>query len=106
MISRKDFVFTIGYEGSTAVVDGTLKRRYGSLTTEQLAEKKLYKQAVSSAVYEAFSAGQEPESAGALQRVLELYNRDAPKKIGSPEELKRTFGVQEIPSGIGRVTVI
>ena len=101
MISRQDFVFTIGYEGNTAVVDGALKRRYGSLTTEQLAEKKLYKQAVSSAVYEELSAG-----GAALQRVLELYNRDARKKIGSVEELKRTFGVHEIPPGIGRVTVI
>ena len=52
MISRQDFTFTIGYEGNVAVVDGAMKKRYGSLTAEQLAEKQLYKQAISCAVYE------------------------------------------------------
>jgi hypothetical protein len=103
LISRQDFTFTIGSEGNIAVVDGTLKKRYGSLTTEQLAEKQLYKQAICSAVYEESSA---KASGGALQTVLEIYNRNAEKKIGSVEELKRTFGVHEVPPGIAKVTVI
>ena len=103
MISRQDFTFTIGYEGNVAVVDGTLKKRYGSLTAEQLAEKQLYKQAICCAVYEQ-STG---KTAGeALQRVLEIYNRNAAVKIASVEELKRTFGVHEVPAGIAKVTVI
>ena len=103
MISRQDFTFTIGYEGNVAVVDGALKKRYGSLSTEQLAEKQLYKQAICSAVYEQSSA---KTGSGALQTVLEIYNRNAEKKIGSVEELKRTFGVQEVPEGIAKVSVI
>ena len=103
MISRQDFTFTIGYEGNIAVVDGTLKKRYGSLTAEQLAEKQLYKQAICAAVYEQ-SRG---KTAGdCLQRVLEIYNRNAAKKIDSVENLKHTFGVQEVPEGIAKVTVI
>jgi len=103
LISRQDFTFTIGYEGNVAVVDGALKKRYGSLSTEQLAEKQLYKQAICSAVYEGSSA----KTAGAaLQTVLEIFNRNAAKKIESVEELKRTFGVQEVPEGIAKVTVI
>ncbi len=103
MISRQDFTFTIGYEGNVAVVDGALKKRYGSLSTEQLAEKQLYKQAICSAVYEQSLAKAGSE---VLQAVLEIYNRNAVRKIGSVEELKRTFGVQEVPEGIAKVTVI
>lgn len=103
MISRQDFTFTIGYEGNVAVVDGALKKRYGSLSTEQLAEKQLYKQAICSAVYEESSA---KTTGAALQTVLEIFNRNAVKKIVSVEELKRTFGVQEVPEGIAKVTVI
>jgi hypothetical protein len=103
LISRRDFTFTIGYEGNIAVVDGTLKKRYGSLTAQQLAEKRLYKQAICCAVYEE-SAGK--GSGEGLQRVLEIYNRDAAVKIGSVAELKRTFGVYEVPEGIAKVTVI
>lgn len=103
MISHKDFTFTIGYEGNIAVVDGTLKKRYGSLSTEQLAEKQLYKQAICSAVYEESSGKARGE---VLQRVLEIHNRNAAEKIGSVEALKRTFGVHEVPEGIAKVTVI
>ena len=103
MISRQDFTFTIGYEGNIAVVDGTLKKRYGSLTAEQLAEKQLYKQAICHAVYEQSSGKTTGE---ALQPVLEIYNRNAAKKIDNVEDLKRTFGVQEVPEGIAKVTII
>ena len=106
MISRGDFVFTIGYEGNTAVVDGTMKKRYGSLSTVELAEKQLYKQAVCSAVYEEVTRKHGNSGEIALQRILEIYNRDTEGKIGSVEELKRTFGVYEIPEGVGKVMVI
>ncbi len=106
MISRGDFVFTIGYEGNTAVVDGAMKKRYGTLSTIELAEKQLYKQAVCSAVYEEAAQNRENSGNEALLRVLEIYNRDTERKIGSVEELKRTFGVYEVPEGIGKVMVI
>jgi hypothetical protein len=103
LISRQDFTFTIGYEGNVAVVDGALKKRYGSLTAEQLAEKQLFKQAICCAVYEQSSG---KDAGEALQRVLEIYNRKAARKIETVEDLKRTFGVNEVPDGIARVTVI
>jgi hypothetical protein len=106
LISRGDFVFTIGYEGNTAVVDGAMKKRYGSLSTLELAEKRLYKQAVCSAIFE--EAARESGNSGeeALQRILEIYNRDTERRIGSVEELLRTFGVYEVPEGVGKVMVI
>ena len=102
MISRKDFVFTIGYDGSTAVVDGSLRRRFGALSTEELARKGLFKQALCSAVYEAAARKQEP----ALQQILELYNAGTEHKLANSEELKRMFGVFEVPEGISRVLVV
>ena len=106
MISRGDFVFTIGYEGNTAVVDGAMKKRYRSLSTVELAEKQLYKQAVCSAVYEEVTRKQGNSGGEALQRVLEIYNSDTERKIGSVEELKRTFGVYEVPEDARKVMVI
>ena len=51
MLSREDFVFTIGYDGPAAVVDNQAKRKYGKLTTRELAEKGLFRAAYSSALY-------------------------------------------------------
>ena len=51
MLSREDFVFTIGYDGPTAVVDRQARRKYGKLSTRELAEKGLFRAAYSSALY-------------------------------------------------------
>jgi hypothetical protein len=91
-------VFTIGYDGNTAVVDGSLKRRFGPLSTVELAEQGLFKQALCSAVFE----GRED----ALNQVLERYNQRTEHKLAHAEELKRMFGVFEVPQGISRVLVI
>jgi len=109
LISRRDYIFTIGYEGNAAVVDGALKKRYGSLSTEQLAEQQLFKQAVCSAVYERTSGSSQNsgnEGDKALERVLEIYNSKNERKIGSVEELQRLFGVYEVPEGIAKITVV
>lgn len=99
MIGRADFLFTIGYDGNTAVVDGNLKRKYGRYTAEQLAAEGMFKQALCSAIYA--QAGQ-----GELGKVLEAYNAQAEQKLASVEELKRIFGVFEVPPGVARVLVI
>ena len=51
MLSREDFIFTIGYDGLVAVVDGKAKKKYGKFSTSELAEKGLFRPAYSSAVY-------------------------------------------------------
>ncbi len=98
MIGRRDFVFTIGYDGGTAVVDGSLKRRFGALSTVELAEKGLFKQALCSAVFEGREEG--------LVQVLESYNARTEHKLAGVEELRRMFGVFEVPQGITRVLVV
>jgi len=85
MLSREDFIFTIGYDGPSAVVDGRAKKRYGSLSTRQLAEKGLFRAAYSSAVW----AG----SAEDMEAVVEIYNRISGSSLAVDSQLGRLFGV-------------
>ena len=95
---REDFVFCIGYEGSTAIVDGRLLRRHGSHTTMQLAEAGLFKQAINSAMF----AGNPQE----LDAVAAIFNQKTSSPVRSVEELKRIFGVSGVPEGVKKVTVV
>ncbi len=97
MISREDFLFTIGYDGETAIVDGKSKRRYGRLSTEELARKGLFKPALCSALYAKDEAG--------LELVLKVYNERSDKKLDSVNHLKRTLGVSAVPEAITRVMI-
>jgi hypothetical protein len=95
---REDFVFCIGYEGSTAIVDGRLLRRHGSQTTRQLAEEGLYKQAINSAMF--------ADSAQELDEVVAIFNAKTSSPVRSVEELKRIFGISGVPEGVKKVTVV
>jgi hypothetical protein len=95
---REDFVFCIGYEGSTAIVDGKLLRRHGSSTTLQLAEAGLFKQAINSALFS--------DNAKELEDIVVLFNRATSSTVRSVDELKRTFGVSGVPEGVKKVTVV
>ena len=95
MIKREDFIFTIGYSGRSAIVDSTLKKKFGSLDSESLAKKGLFKAALCSVIFD----NRESE----LDKVLAIYNSKAERAIRSPEELKRKFGVFEVPVEITKV---
>jgi hypothetical protein len=96
MLSREDFVFTIGYDGPSAVVDGQAKRRYGSLSTKDLAERGLFRAAYSSAVYS--------KSPADMETVLEHYNRAAGTSYTPSSSLDRLFGV--FPIEVKRAIVL
>jgi hypothetical protein len=95
---REDFVFCIGFEGSTAIIDGKLLRRYRSHTARQLAEAGMFKQAVASAVFDG--------SVAELDEVLQVYNGRTKSPVRTSDELKRTFGVSVVPEGVKKVTVV
>ena len=84
MLSREDFVFTIGYDGPLAIIDGQARRRYGSLSTKGLIEKGLFRAAYSSAVYS--------KDAEEVRLVAEAYNRLTGASI-DVNTLDRLFGV-------------
>jgi hypothetical protein len=96
MFSREDFVFTIGYDGPSAVVDGQAKRRYGSLSTSELAEKGLFRAAYSSAVY-----SKDPAE---METLVAAYNRSAGTSYTAASSLDRLFGV--FPVEVKRAIVL
>ncbi|MDR0553219.1 MAG: hypothetical protein LBG76_00260 [Treponema sp.] len=85
MLSRQDFVFTIGYDGPAAVVDGQAKRRYGHMSTGTLAEQGLFRAAYSSAVY-----SKDPAE---MELVVKAYNQAAGTSYTASSSLDRLFGV-------------
>jgi hypothetical protein len=85
MLSREDFVFTIGYDGPSAVVDGQAKKRYKSLSTRELAEKGLFRAAYSSAIW-----SKDPKDMAAL---IETYNQISGSSLTLDSPLDRLFGV-------------
>ena len=91
MLSREEFVFTIGYDGPAAVVDNQAKKKYGKLSTRQLVEKGLFRAAYSSAVY-----SKDPNE---LKFVAEAYSSrlgthsEADLSAANTSLLDRLFGV-------------
>lgn len=97
-MKREDFIFTIGYDGSTAIVDGKARRKYGRLTTEGLLAEGLYKAAFCSALYD--------EDEDAISAVMAAYNENKGAHYRSAEELKRLFGVNEVPEVGARTKLV
>jgi hypothetical protein len=87
MISREDFVFTIGYDGERAIVDGKAKRQYGKLGTMELAEMGLYRAAFSSALYSKDEAE--------MSAFIAYFNSKAGTSYATAEEVRRLFGVNQ-----------
>jgi hypothetical protein len=85
MVSREDFIFTVGYDGPVAVVDKQAKRRYKSLSAAELAEKGQYRAACASALW-----SKDPRE---LNTVLEIYNKNANSSLNPDISPERLFGV-------------
>jgi hypothetical protein len=85
MLSREEFIFTIGYDGPAAVIDGQAKKRYGSLSTKALAEKGLFRAAYSSAIW-----SKDPKD---MEALIETYNRISGTSLTLDSPLDRLFGV-------------
>ena len=84
MRSREDFIFTIGYDGPAAVIDGHAKKQYSKLSTRELAEKGLYRAAYASAVWS--------KDKKEAEIVAQIYSEKTGTSV-TPESLQRLFGV-------------
>ncbi|MCL1814801.1 MAG: hypothetical protein FWG27_03125 [Treponema sp.] len=96
MLPRADFIFTIGYDGPVAVVDGQARKRYGSLSASGLVEKGLFRAAYSSAIYSG--------DGGEMAMVIEGYNKAAGTSYKPGDSLERLFGV--IPVEVKRAVIL
>ncbi|HUZ18105.1 MAG TPA: hypothetical protein VMV68_06940 [Spirochaetia bacterium] len=97
-MKREDFIFTIGYTGETAIVDGAAKARFGRMTTRELAEAGLLKPALCSALYS--------KDASQVEEVLAIYKQKGGPATMSVDQLKRTLGVFDLPDNIVRIKLL
>jgi hypothetical protein len=97
-MKRQEYIFTIGFTGNTAMVDGKALKSYGSLGTGALLEKGLYKPALASAV----NAGSPEEQA----LVLKTYNSVAGTSYERIQQLQRVFGLETSPEHIEKIRVL
>ncbi len=97
-MKREDFIFTIGYDGDSAVVDSKAKKKYSSYTTAQLLEEGFFKPALCSAIY---SKNNEE-----FKAVLEKYNLSTDKPLVSIDQLKLVLGVHRLPDEITKTVQI
>jgi len=93
-MQREDFVFTIGYQGNSAVVDTKSKRKYGKLSTQDLAREGLFRQAFCSALY----SGDQSE----MEELVAYFREHSSIQAESAEALKRLFGVHEVPDYVNK----
>ncbi len=84
-MKREDFVFTVGFDGATAVVDGAAKRRYARASVGQLLEAGLYRPAACAALWDGDEA--------AVAQVVEAVNKASGGTLQKGDDLVRLFGV-------------
>ena len=88
-MQRADFIFTVGYEGTVALVDRRAKRRYAKYSTLELAKAGLLRAAFCSALY----SGDEKEQ----QQLLDWYRDNSEVPASNFEHLRSYYGVFEVP---------
>lgn len=97
-MKREHFVFSIGYQGDTALVDGRSLKSYGNLNTGELVDQGLYRAALRSALY----SGDDQE----LEYLRVEYNKKSKRQYESVEDIKRLLGVYELNPQISKVQIL
>ncbi|MDA3939007.1 MAG: hypothetical protein PF693_06840 [Spirochaetia bacterium] len=97
-MTKVDFMFAIGYQGVSAIVDKNSRKQYGKLSATQLAEKGLFKSAFCEALFEDDIAKQE--------ELIGIYNKMSGELVPAVDSMKRLLGVFEVPLNISRVTYV
>jgi hypothetical protein len=94
-LKRNDFVFTIGYQGDTAIVDGTARKRYGKLSAAELLDEGLFRAAFCAAQYD-----------DELDTFVSKFREVTAIDVKSAEDLQRMYGVFGIPDSIRSVSAV
>ncbi len=97
-MKRTDFIFTIGYQGNTAVVDKNARRIYAKATTMELLEAGLYKPAFCSALY--------TDDSAEMDAFVTAYRAKTGESEATAESLKRLFGVFGDPAAVQKVLLV
>ena len=97
-MTRSEFVFTIGFQGDAAVVDKRAQRRYGKLTTMELAGEGLFRAAFCSAIY----SGDDRE----MNEFVRYFADKTGMDDLSADRLKRLFGVYTVPNEVKKIIAV
>lgn len=97
-MKRNDFVFCIGYQGDSAIIDKRLSVQAGDLGTRELLAKGLYKAALCSAMWD--------ENQEDLEFLLREYNKKSLNQYPGIEALKRALGVSAVHKNIQRTVYL
>jgi hypothetical protein len=84
-MTRKDYVFCIGYEAETAIIDKRAQGRFAGLDTDALIQKGLFRYAAASAE---FSGNADEQKA-----VIEGYNKMTRSALTDFQMVRRLFGL-------------
>jgi hypothetical protein len=92
MIKKKDFIWTIGFQGNTAIVNRKESAAHRELDPVRLLEEGMLRAAFCSALWQ-----QEIENkADSLEKFREDFKRITGLQLGI-EEMKRMLGVYQVP---------
>ncbi|MCF6334901.1 MAG: hypothetical protein L3J12_04100 [Spirochaetales bacterium] len=97
-MKRIDFMFAIGYQGVSAIVDKHAKNQYGRLSSLELAEKGFFKSAFCAALYD--------ENNSDLSSIVGIYNNMSGDATVSVDSMKRLLGVFSVPDDISKVIYV
>lgn len=94
-MKRENFVCTIGFQGDTAIVDGTARKKYGKRSPQELLDEGLYRYAFCAALYD-----------DALDGFVERFRAASGIEVSTVDDLKRLFGVFSVPDDLAKVQAI
>jgi hypothetical protein len=92
MIKKKDFIWTIGYQGNTAIVNRRQQSALRDMTPEGLLGQGMLRAAFCSALWQQEMEGR----ADALEAFRAEFARITGLQVGI-EEMKRMLGVYQVP---------
>lgn len=97
-MTKDEFVFSVGFQGEAAIVDGKARKEYKKLNTAELAEKGLFRAAFCSALFD--------DNADGLKLVLDAYNKHGGTQMQTVDDMKKMLGIYSVPDGIKKITVV
>jgi hypothetical protein len=96
-MKREDYMFCIGYQGNSAVIDGQARKNFSKASVTQLIEAGLFRAAFCAAVYD--------NDDDALQEVLQSYNKLSGAALSNREDAMKLWGAV-LPSNAVEKTVV
>jgi uncharacterized phage-associated protein len=97
-MKKEDYMFCIGYQGDTALVDGQAKKAYGRKSLTELLELGLFRAALCATVYDDDQEG--------VARIIETYNRVSGSSLEKREDAMRLWGVAPVSDTVEKTLII